>query len=586
MNSIYNNLKSLKNLIYCFIATKSPEMISKILKESKSEWKELKSESDFKVFLFVNHSFEKEKGVISFSVINNLGDYDASQISAKLMNGEFISNAEIDSLISLSCINKQHFACMTDFWGIMTHYWSKSEDTFICSNNIFLISLLIGGKLSKDALYEYLFFLATRKDKTWFENIKCLLPGQQLIFNISKNSLKLSKSNDFSTLLNSHDFNLIETVEGFFVKAGKKIESTKKNYIGLSAGSDSHTILAFLRHCHINHEAISYGRNYVFETYKIKKFTKKYKIPWRLVNLEGFEDRFNELFLKGTLISNGLLNPILLHAMILYNQIEQENTLFEGILGSEFVKGEISEMMVSDLHRDVIVKGISIREAIEKYYPELSNAEKESMYKYINDNYGMELLDINSSGGLNYFQHFALETLPRKIFNGFISIELANGISSYYPFLSPKIICSIFSNKYGLSSSVSLRDDFPGSIKCLEGEAKIVQHADKKIFNSLLIRSIRFKHVLYPLLLAKWIQRFYFIMGRLTNYKHLMYHQMDQSKLYEIAKTLSNTEDLGILSLDKRGDISHKLLQRSLVTLSYILKVANSSEWPESIKKI
>lgn len=575
MNSKISDKKSLKNVIYCFVTTKSPEVISNIMKNSRSEWIKLDCESDFKVFL-VSHSFRKENGVISFSVINDIGDYDVSQISAKLMDGDFVSNYDGDSLISLSYVDKQHFACMTDFWGIMTHYWSQSKDTFVCSNNIFMVSAIIGGDLCKDAIYEYLFFLAPRKDNTWFEKIKCLLPGQQLIFDLGKHTVKLSKGTDFSNLFKSHDLDLIESVEEFFLKAKDKIGTTKTINIALSAGSDSRVVLACLRHFGMKPNAISFGKKDMVETHKINRLINKLKIPWQLINLEGFEDNFNELFTNGTNISNGLLNPSRSHYMIVYKQIGEESALFEGFLASEFVKGEIEvNSLMSKLHYDVIANGNSITETIKKHYPELSNELKESISNYIDSNYGTELSDVSSSVGLKCFQQFSFEFMPRKIFGGLTLLELTNGISPYYPFLSPKILRSFFSYGYGISSNVSLREDFKGSIKCLEAEAKIVKFMDKQIYNSLLDRHIKFKEVLSPLYFAKMKRVYHMVIDELLTNKRLVPGQIDNRKIWQITRDLAKTSDLEILSQDHKKIISNRLLVKAIVNLSYILKIAN-----------
>jgi hypothetical protein len=569
MNSIYSNLKSLKNVVYCFVATKSPEIISKIRKNSINEWNELKSEDDYNVFLYVNHFSAKEKGLISFSVINDFADYDVSQIFKKLMNGEFVSNYNSDSLISLSCVDKHHFSCITDFWGIMTHYWFQSDDTFICSNNIFMISGIIDGHIDQDALYDYLFFNAPRKDKTWFKDIKCLLPGQQLIFDIEKNSVKLSKINDFSNLFKSSELNIFKAVEEFFSKAKNKIGSSSTNTIALSSGTDSRTVLACLRHFDMKPNAISFGRNDMVETYKINKFINNIKIPWQLVHLDGFEIRFDELFSKGNFISNGLLNPFRTHYMTFYNQIKQGNSLFEGILGSEFIKGEIAiDAMTSCLHRDVITDGILISEAIEKYYPELPTNEKESFARYIESTYGKELIDINSSEGLRCYQQFAYEFIPSKIFGGMIAIVLANGISPYYPFLSPKILSSVLRNRCGIGSSVSLRKDFPGPIKCLRAEAEIVKYTDRQIFTSLLERNIRFKDVSYPLFLARMKNIYHIITDDIKTKKQLTAGQIDNRKIFEITQEIANKTQSKILKLNQ----DRLLTIKAIVNLSYIIE--------------
>jgi hypothetical protein len=570
-----NNYNNRRNVHYCFVATKSHDIISKI-KGGKIGWSELETESDFKNYLFTNTPLKRNDKVISYSTINDLGDYDIPNITSNLMEWNLGSSHDSDSLLSLSCLNEKYFSCMTDFWGIMTHYWSNNDDSFICSNNIFLVSSLIGRAISENALYEYLFFLAPRRDNTWFENIKCLLPGQKIIFNFDENSVKLSKSTDFSVLFKSQDKDLIGAVEDFFLKIKNINKPYQKNYISLSAGSDSRTVLACLLHYSFIPQAISFGRDDMLESEKIRKMTDELKIPWNFVDLRGFEKDFNELFIKGTYIGNGLLNPYRTHYLVFYDNIKRNNNLFEGILGSEFIKGEICiDAMISKLHSDVISKGITIDDAVEKHLHELSDTFKESMTSYIKSNYGTELTDVNTKNGFKDYQMFSLGFVPSKIFAPLMMYLLNKDINPYYPFLSPKILKSVFSNGYGLSSNISLREDFNGPIRCLEAEAKIVKSMDENIFNSLLDRNITYKDVLISHNVAKMKKKYRIIENILKNRKKLQRGQIDNSKISELIGNIVDPNYLNIIS-SKDIPITNDLIKKAITNLSFIQKIESN----------
>ena len=483
---------------YCFVTTSSHNIEGKIT-NSKMKWKETRNKGTLKAYTLVLNPKNTNSDLIFFQSINDLGDYNLSNISTEMLNGKFLS-INWESLISLSNINADVFSCITDYWGILNHYWFKSENTFICSNNIFLVSALIKPKLDKEALYEYLFFNAPRKNKTWFENVNCLLPGQQLIYDKKNCSIKLSSGTDFSNLFTSNNkANPVKEIKTFFQSIQAREKRISQNKIALSAGSDSRTILACLRYFNMNPYAISFGRKDMVETQKVENLTHNLNIPWQLVSLEGFEKNFDNLFRKGTFITNGYLNPLRTHYVVLYDHLNENDALFEGILGSEFVKGEEAiGSMISLPHLDVITENSTIRISIEKYYSSLPNNFKNAMIEYISSQYQYELLDVNSSEGFESYQQFMLEFIPSRIFGGLISLLLENRVFPYYAFLSPSILKAIFNKGFGISSSASPRKDFVGPTKSLMAEALIVKALDSKIYNSLLDRNVRFKHTSYP----------------------------------------------------------------------------------------
>jgi len=573
-----NYLKSLylKNTIYSFIVTSSNKLISKIKSMSNDNivFQELETFSPNRAFLFINRNQISKNGVVSMSVVNDIGDYDITHIISQLLDDHFVSIFNQDSLLSLSCVNKRYFACVTDFWGIMTHYWTISKNTFVCSNNIFLVSDIIGNELCNESLYEYLFFMAPRKDNTWFTNVQCLLPGQQLIYDLKYGLVKLSKSTDFNLLFEFSEKNISETVFNFFKEAKEKIGNTKPINIALSAGSDSRTVLACLRHFGMNPNAITFGKNDSLESHLVKELVEKLDTQWTFVDLKDFESDFENLFSTGTFISNGLLNPFRTHYCVLYNQIYDGSPLFEGILGSEFVKGEIAvDAMISKLHNDVIANGTEIEKTIEKYYSEISIDLKKAMANYIKDKYGKELFDINSAQGLNCYHQYSLEFIPSRIFGPLILLQLANGISPYHPFISPNILKSIFSSGQGIGSSVSLRNDFVGGIGSIRVEAEIVKDMDKRIFNSLLDRGISFKDALSPLFFAKIRKKYNRLKEKTTIKRHFKPGQIDNSKIIKITEDIANKVNIETFPLFQGMKSQQTLTTKAMVNLFYVFGV-------------
>jgi hypothetical protein len=568
--------KEIKETIYCFVATRSEEMISR-MEQTGSTFRKLRSKDGANTYLFTNHH-EKMKGeIISFSIFNDIGDYDVTAMLNTLIRGEFIEDYDGESLISMSCYGDKYFSCMSDYWGVMTHYWYDSDDTFICSNNIFFVSAVTQEKISRTSLYEYLFFLAPLDSATWYENIKSLLPGQQLIFNSADHNVKLSQPSDFMELFQPVDNDIIKAISNFMAKAKSRIASDATNYIALSSGSDSRTVLACLRYFDMNPHALSFGQHHLRETKRIEQLVNKLNIPWNLVDIDGFEKEFEQLSMKGTLISNGFLNPLRSHYIKFYESVDEGNTVFEGFFGSKFVKGEIPRTShISKSHEMVIVAGVSVNEAIETCYPELSVEFKESMSQYLTANYGLLLKDINSDEGYRDYLPFLFKITGSKLFSGHFALMLANGIAPYYPFLYRNFLRSLFSGGGGVVASIDLRRDFVGPIKCIQKEAEIVRFMDKQIYKTVLDRQFSFKDSLLPSFFATTKRKYNVLIHKLKTSRELKTGQIDNIKIEKIVEDMSNSSDMNVFPLSSNTHVNNPLLTKAMVNISYIEKVNKS----------
>ena len=555
--------------LYCFVSTNSNDVISKI-ENSNINWKNDIINDNFITYLYTNKKmYDKKSGIVSLSLINDLVDYDIQEICNILKRGDFIDNILFDSILSVSCVSKKYFSCMNDFWGIMSHYYYRTTNTFICSNNIFMINEIVKKKISSTALYEYLFFLYPRNDETWFTNIKRLLPGQQLVFDMKSNSLRLSKSTDFSKLSKSRNKNYVDSIKDFFLLAKKKIGYDNSCTLGISAGADTRTILACLKHTNMKYNTVSFGMSHLIETNKIIKFVNKFHIPWKLIDLKGYEKKFINLFKRETCISNGSLNPLRTHYLYYYDKIKYVNFLFEGILCDELVKGKVAlNTSISPLHQEVIVNSKPIDLVIDMYYPELSFEFRHNMAEYITANYNDDLIDINLDEGLENWKMFLFDFIPSKVFGGLILLVINNGINPYYPFLSPKVLESIYCSGNGMILKSSIRDDFIGNIKCMKVLAEITKSTDNKMFTSLLDRNISLKDsIIYPdlFLLPKRI-----ILKIIDSIKYRKYlaAQIDNRKIRNIIKSAVDKDGEEILPCNNANE--NFLISKAMVNLRFI----------------
>lgn len=518
--------------LYCVVSTRSRALIERLNanRDTTVRFEPAGEHAGFSRFLFVTP--HREGGsVITSSVINDLGDQNLSMMATALLGGGNAETTARGSLFSMACDDDNAFACMSGYWGILTHYWHHDADTFVCSNNVFLTAGIAGGALSEEALYDYLFFSWPCGDRTWFKDIHCLLPGQNLRFDFSDHAVRVGSRTDFAELLDPEPLDLVEATREFFELARNRIGSGKTSYLSLSSGSDSRTVLACMRGVGMKPHAVSFGQFNMVETRAVNRLSQEFGIPWLFVDLAGFHDSFPELFADGMFFSNGLLNPLRTHYVWLYSHLRRGNPLFEGIFGSEFIKGEIAiPAMASGPYCDVIIRGQSVLAAIKRSYPELPDAPVKKMADYIESRYRDQLVPIETSAGRRAFQSYLLENVPRRVFAGVISVASQYCMTPYYPFLSPHILQAAFSSGCGMMHSFSLTKDHVGPIASLKAEALIVRAMDPKVYTSLLDRKIRFSDVLAPAAIADTQRRLRHLRQRLTR-SNLFAGQIDNSRV-------------------------------------------------------
>ncbi len=563
--------------LYCYVSTRSTDLAARLRAKADAnvQYAEIGNAGGRTQFLFVSPRRDGDKLILA-SVTNDLGDFDLARMTDRALAGKPVDDVPFDSNVALSCNDAAAFACASGYWGIMTHYWHHDADTFVCSNNVFLTAGIAGDELSEPAMFEYLFFGWPRKEKTWFKAVSSLQPGQQLKLDVERHAVELLGGTDFDKLLDPEPLELLPTVREFFSKAKQRIGRDRTTYISLSSGSDSRTVLSCLRGMKMQPHAISFGNFNMLETRDVAELTHQLHVPWLFVDLAEFPDRFDELFAEGTFFSNGLLNPLRTHYPWLYSHMRRGNAVFEGILGSEFIKGEIAmPPMASPMYRDIITLDISLEAALGKYYPEMPEPTRQNLTSYIRSEYSHMFVNVNTPEGARSFQRYLLEDIPRRFFAGIIKIASQNSTMGYYPFLSPRILQAVFSNDCGMRKGFSLQKDFVGPIASLRAEALIVKEMDEEIFNSTLDRGVSFRDVLAPAAVAK-TRRKMNLLEKKIRIGSLFGGQIDNSRvvdrLHEPALTLECPTFPGGLSNKNCGD----LLAKAVVNYSQVRELARA----------
>lgn len=454
---------------------------------------------------------------------NDLGDYNCEEILTNLKK-DINFHGSYDTILSLAALVDDYFIAKTDFWGVFHHYYFYDKDTFICSNNIFAIAEIIDAQISETSLYEYLFFLSPIGRNTWYENIYVLKPETALRFHLKSDSLIISNAiNQYEEIckMKTDSKYDVETIFSDFFESAKISLKKGKAIISLSAGSDSRSVLAGLRSKNMLVKAVSFGSRNLYETSFINKMCHDLNIINDVYYFEDLLVNYEELFIGGMARTNGLLNPFRVHYPSFYKSVQGDaDAIFEGILGSEFVKGEIALGAMTSIYHRCVIKGERIRDTILRSFNCIENAKKAKMITYIENKYEDCLTPISSQKGKENYMNFALEFIPSRIFSPLITLADEN-FKTYYPFLSKNILASVFAN-YGLPHYNTLTNDKLGSIKTLIPQSKMIKNIDKQLYSYKLDRMISLKEAeQLPVYLSKLLRKFYLMRKKIDMMKKI-----------------------------------------------------------------
>lgn len=474
------------------------------------------------------------------------------------------------ALEARATLSGARFQASADFWGLQNHYFLHRDGTFAAGDDIFTLkALLVSPRLDHEALLESLFFTAPLGSRTWFQDVRCLQPGQLLRFDAVADQLELDAGTDFNAWFDEPGGTLLEEARAFYQDQRRLLGDTPA-HLSLSAGSDSRAILAGLRHFEFTCKGFCFGgRNYL-EKDKVAELARRLGLELGFIELTDYEQQFEANFSEGMRLSNGYLNPLRTHYLEYYRKLPATGVFFEGILGSEFVKGEISwPTMTSKPMKQVIADGRPVDEVVATNFPELEKSLRRELATYVQDVHGALLTSVNAPGGSRAYSEFAFRFIPRRIFAGVVPLAQAR-MPVVYPYLHPPLLRAVFQAGHGIRHSSSLDRRFPTALKSIVPEAHIVQAFDAAIFGMRLDRGISYRQSLYPRALGSTIRAFNLLFERALQDRNKFAGQIDNTRIIQRIGALADGLEQPVVAARKPGGnlelarqlVSYDLIQR------------------------
>lgn len=525
-------MKKLKKLFpkkqYCFVSSK------KRFSELDFNNTEMKLLSKAKIGNKNQYFFSREPIHYFYNVINDFDDFSIDLFQERIHQGKLI-NFKGESFISFASNRNHYFGAVSDYWGIFPHFYDMSEDTFVCSNSLFLIAILLNRDLSKKSIYELLFFYSTLKNRTLFKQIKRLLPNQSLIYNSASHKLNFSEAFDHTEDLiygSKKDCIVKISLDKFFDFVKIKMKD-RTAAISFSYGSDSRLILSCINNYKIKKKLFTFGTNDCVETRLVNEFVKKYSLDWEFFDVSGFENNWMKNFSYSSVISNGYINPLRTQYVGYYDFIPSEFVIFEGYSG-EFVRGEVCpDAWISNNHMWAI-QGQSISSIIEENFNIFRNDFKKNIIEYISDIHGRDLLNINTSDGMRKFQAFMFDISTTHSYASHLLLANENH-DIYMPQLSPQLLKAMFAHKNSIIKSNNLCSYHPKVIP-YRMLSEIIKYNDSDLYNTEFLSNLTFKEVLEGNILFTRVKRKLRSIKRKLKYKKMFTGQIDNRRVNEIVK--------------------------------------------------
>lgn len=483
---------------YLFCHTNNPVYISKLEKTGKHYpcKQVLCNEKGFHTYLLSSHVTKvEEKDYFYSATINNQGDFDLSKIK---INHYPNLEKRFDSLFSYSFIENNFFVAGTDYLAIFNHFYFIDKQTFLCSNNLFLIAKIIEAEISQEAIFETLFFRFPKEDRTFFTGIKCLRPFQQLKF-VPEEGLLFSKPISYNDLVIERKNDIIDDIDQYFNSLKLNSISENSNYLSFSGGSDSMCILSMLLNKNIEFKLASFEGHDEWDTERIKRLAEKLQLE--LIQIKAKECYNDSEYLKYTVITNGY--SISQHFYNFYNSLPKFANIFDGYNN---LFGDWSDAFLYPPSVDAL-QGMQIVNIQAKYFFGLDKDFLHTMQDFLSEYHKDTFVDANTEIGLHYVKQHAIAFVPSKVLSGIYNCS-NNLYQNNYSFqLTRKFLSFLHYNNYGITKTFSARYDYPGAL-VKKPLSYIVRELDRTIYKTNMDHGISFRDMNSP---GIWIKNKMFL---------------------------------------------------------------------------
>jgi asparagine synthase (glutamine-hydrolysing) len=263
---------------------------------------------------------------------------------------DFIINSDGEYIIYFLDIKSCILVIINDCLGRLPLYYYFNRSTFISGRSLkFIVQNLPAITIDREALMEYISFLAPMGNKTFFKGIYRLMPATMLIIDYKSGNLteKQLYAHNFDNRMENPKIDFyIQHLKNLFLEASKsRIDyiADKKIVLALSGGLDSRAVLLSLLNLKADFENVTFRDQYGNvrrELSAIKELANNYSLKHRLYDLPSNDLSKMEklIYMMDGMSINGIMG-IVLHSLELLQKIYGKDFFFLTGAGGGYILG-------------------------------------------------------------------------------------------------------------------------------------------------------------------------------------------------------------------------------------------------------
>ncbi len=247
--------------------------------------------------------------------------------------------------------SKENLEIRNDAFGINKFFYtSKATGNYTAvSNNLWVLVSISAQFINKKANYDFLLFNYFRNGNSFFEAVRYSLPNTTLVINKGKIAKELNRFQlHQQTVIKTNDYSFKSVIGAWQDDMNSHYHSSGNYGITLTGGYDSRMILAGLKKQDIQLTALTFGHTESDDARIASRIAESIKIPHRIDSPSlKFYENFERHAMESVVLSGGLLNPLRMVRLSVFEQWTGYDGIFFGYAGSELLRGLYFDSLLS-----------------------------------------------------------------------------------------------------------------------------------------------------------------------------------------------------------------------------------------------
>lgn len=240
--------------------------------------------------------------------------------------------------------------CITPFGIQKIFYTNNRKCGFLAaSNNFWLLASIVNSEINRQGVFDFFLFNYFRNGNTFLKDISYSNTSGSITFTKRQVIEETNQFLSFHPEEQSNSFEKIELlVEAWLNTLGKNVKPEENYGITLTGGYDSRMILAGLRKQNIRLTALTFGHPESDDARIASLIADHSGLPHHIDSpSQDFYENFENLAMEAIILSGGLLNPLRMVRLSVFERWTGYDGIFFGYAGSELLRGLYFDSLLS-----------------------------------------------------------------------------------------------------------------------------------------------------------------------------------------------------------------------------------------------